>query len=331
MSEKIALIHEEVFQYLLDLHELDNNFLFLPRKYNNKNRFESGYWFIGDDVYLMPSFWQGGDVLRKIHHIGFTILNNGRSYLQLSSKKETRVLPIFKEIIKSIPGIVPDKSPSAINRWYKFSNSNDYMYELRKFLEHDKLVIDKIVKRNKIEQLRMIEPSEFQKYINNIKQFRSQTRVIDEEKEVQKELNKKIFGEFDGIKTFTVSELRIVKAIHGKIIRELIKLLKNYNLILGKDNLRDLYIKDESNNIKVLFELKTDISTSSLYSGIGQLLIYSKDYTVKPKLVFMLPEKIEEKLEKFLNTLGIEILYYNFDIEKELLKVPAIEKYFYIN
>jgi len=327
MSGNIALIHEEVFQFLLDKHELDNNFYFLPRKVNNRDRFNSGYWFIGDDVYLMPTFWQGGDVLRKIHHIGFTILNNGKSYLQLSSKSDTRVLPIFNEIINNIPGIEPDPRPAANNRWYKYSKTNDYMAELEQFLENDKPIIDDIVKGSEIKQLRMIEPAEYQKYINNIHQFRHSPNVILDEEKMQKELNNYTFGEFDGIKTYTVSQLRIVRAIHGKIIRELIQLLKGHNLNLGKDNLRDLYILDDKNKIKVLFELKTDISTSSIYCGLGQLLIYSKDYTNKPRLVFMLPEKLDTNLETFLKSIGIDILYYNFDIENEILTVPTINEY----
>ena len=80
MSKKIALKHEKIFDYLVSLHKKDNNFFFVPRKINNKSRFEERYWFIGNDRYLQVSFWDGGDSKEKIHNVGFVVTDDGSSY-----------------------------------------------------------------------------------------------------------------------------------------------------------------------------------------------------------------------------------------------------------
>ena len=49
-------IHEELFQYLIDINKKDSSVRFSMRKTNRYNRLDDGYWFVGNDKYLQVSF-----------------------------------------------------------------------------------------------------------------------------------------------------------------------------------------------------------------------------------------------------------------------------------
>ena len=60
-----------------------------------------------------------------------------------------------------------------------------------------------------------------------------------------------------------------------------------------------------------VFEIKTDVDSSSLQKGLGQLLLYTLSMTEKPALFLVLPENLDPVLEKKLKSkLNIEILVY---------------------
>ena len=67
-------IHEELFNYLLKKHEVDNSFRFLLRTINKGGRLERGYWFYGTDSVLSLSFWNAFDAKSFYPNIRFEIL-----------------------------------------------------------------------------------------------------------------------------------------------------------------------------------------------------------------------------------------------------------------
>ena len=84
--EKITRIHEKILDHLIRLQKTDTELFFVPRKINNQQRLDKGYWFIGNEYYLHLSFWNGMDWKEKIHNIGFVVLNNGNSYIEISAQ-----------------------------------------------------------------------------------------------------------------------------------------------------------------------------------------------------------------------------------------------------
>lgn len=103
---------------------------------------------------------------------------------------------------------------------------------------------------------------------------------------------------------------------HGIIINTLAGLLKNKGLQVANDRKRDLFtIKD--NKIDKIFEAKTDLANSSIYSAIGQVLMYSAEKELEENMkILVLPEKLNQKAENIISKLGLEVLYFHFDGDK---------------
>jgi len=60
-NEAVQRLHEVLFKNLYERYQENKEFLFTVRQKNNKERLDKGYWFIGDDNYLITSFWSGKD------------------------------------------------------------------------------------------------------------------------------------------------------------------------------------------------------------------------------------------------------------------------------
>ena len=111
---------------------------------------------------------------------------------------------------------------------------------------------------------------------------------------------------------------------HGIIINALAKQLSSRGIPVGNDHKRDLYtIKD--NQIDRVFEAKTDLSNGSIYSAVGQVLMYSVEKGLDDnQKILVLPEKLKASAEKILAKLGLHILYYTF--EDEVVRFVDIDR-----
>ena len=127
MSKKIVSKHEKIFDYLVDLHKKDSNFFFVPRKINNKNRFEERYWFIGNDQYLQVSFWDGGDSKEKIHNIGLVVTNDGSSYIEIAGQDSQEKAEFLRKVVKKLGGF---KKHGNKNKWHRDYEGKNYLENL---------------------------------------------------------------------------------------------------------------------------------------------------------------------------------------------------------
>jgi hypothetical protein len=118
--------------------------------------------------------------------------------------------------------------------------------------------------------------------------------------------------EFSGSKKYKTKKDIDAECNHGLVVNELASYLTKEGYKVGNDTNRDLYIFTGQNRIKTLFEIKTDISTSNIYSGIGQLLLNSLDYEAKPNLVLVLPKEIRHETKDKIAKLGIKILLFGW-------------------
>lgn len=115
--------------------------------------------------------------------------------------------------------------------------------------------------------------------------------------------------EFEGKKTYTVTQKIDAACDHGIIVNRLRQRLRKQGYSTGKDRFRDLYVHRKG-HITSLFEVKPDTSTTSIYSAVGQLLIHSIVQTSQPKLVFVAPEELSGQTRKKLGKIGIDVLSY---------------------
>lgn len=122
---------------------------------------------------------------------------------------------------------------------------------------------------------------------------------------------KDYFPEYFGKKrSYQISSLVQQESRHGELVDKLKTLLVNKHYKVGKDKNRDLYIHN-NNKITSLFEVKTNVLNQSIYSGVGQLLLYKHKLSKSCKLFLVLPEKLNPDIRNTLKLLGIKIIYYN--------------------
>ncbi|MCB0524508.1 MAG: hypothetical protein KDC75_13215 [Phaeodactylibacter sp.] len=102
------------------------------------------------------------------------------------------------------------------------------------------------------------------------------------------------------------------ESYHGIIVNALADKLAERGFVVGNDRKRDLYtIRD--NRIDRIFEAKTALTNSSIYSAIGQVLFYSSEKGLdNNQKILVLPEKLKASAEKIIQRLGLQILYYSF-------------------
>ena len=63
------------------------------------------------------------------------------------------------------------------------------------------------------------------------------------------------------------------KADHGLVVDALEAAVKHAGQRGYNDGARDLFVLDERKRMSVLFEVKTDVTTTSIYTAVGQLLL----------------------------------------------------------
>lgn len=158
-------IHQDVFE-LLELERLQNpNLHYKPRQRNNFDRLSKGYWFIGDDKYLMVGFSEGGDQHEKVHNIGFVVLESEVSYLELSAQ-DNKDDAVFLENIATKLGM---HQMGKKNKWQKYYIDDDYKKSLHYFIVNDLPIINSaIFASTNNTKIQPISEEDFQGYFNNV-------------------------------------------------------------------------------------------------------------------------------------------------------------------
>jgi hypothetical protein len=117
--------------------------------------------------------------------------------------------------------------------------------------------------------------------------------------------------EFEGTKTYTVTRKIDAACDHAIIVNRLRQRLRKEGYSTGKDRFRDLYVH-RNGRITSLFEVKPDTSTTSIYTAVGQLMIYSVVQKTQPKLVFVVPDELTVQTRNKLRKIGIDVLGYRW-------------------
>jgi hypothetical protein len=81
----------------------------------------------------------------------------------------------------------------------------------------------------------------------------------------------------------------VAECYHGLLIEALAKELEERNLKYGNDRLRDLFVVSAKGKVQILFEAKTDLGTSSVYSAVGQLMLHGAAEKLAPKRILVIP------------------------------------------
>ena len=99
---------------------------------------------------------------------------------------------------------------------------------------------------------------------------------------------------------------------HSLVVSELARQVERLGLAVANDRERDLLVYTGSGKLKILFEVKTDLTTSSVYQAVGQLMIHGATEKPVPKRVMVLPGKARGRARSALDRLGIVVLSYKW-------------------
>jgi hypothetical protein len=115
--------------------------------------------------------------------------------------------------------------------------------------------------------------------------------------------------EFAGKKTYTTKARVEANVLHGVVVRHLKVAVEKLGHKAYRDRARDLYLLGLSGKLRALFEVKTDVSTTSVYTAVGQLLMHG-DNGVATRLVAVLPDTIDDARLIRLAGLGIKVVTF---------------------
>jgi hypothetical protein len=98
---------------------------------------------------------------------------------------------------------------------------------------------------------------------------------------------------------------------HGIVVNRLHEALTEAGHNAVNDR-RDLYILD-GDKVTHLFEVKTDLSTTSVYQGVGQLMLHGAALDPVPKRIFVVPGAPDRTTRQALDRLGISVLVFDWE------------------
>ena len=185
MKFDIIDIHKSCLEFLLERQLKDNNFFFVPRKINNKNRLDQGMFFRGNEEYLVLTFWDKSDSKEQIYYINWGCDNNGISSIELTCRDNNGVLPYviaIKEILEST-GRKFDETKK--NRWRFFYPDNEhYLNTLQEFIEKDKPLIDAYLKQHPESGIPLADKTIDDKYVKTLPDYKEYIESIQKSKKI---------------------------------------------------------------------------------------------------------------------------------------------------
>lgn len=114
--------------------------------------------------------------------------------------------------------------------------------------------------------------------------------------------------EFEGRKAYRTADRVEADVRHGAVVRALRDALAAHGVSGWNSQQRDLYVRAADGSMDLLFEVKTDTASTSVYTGIGQLMFHGIGRGVRRVLV--LPAKVPPAIADRVTALGITVLPY---------------------
>jgi hypothetical protein len=114
--------------------------------------------------------------------------------------------------------------------------------------------------------------------------------------------------EFRGNVSYVRREVIDARFSHGHVVDALAKLVGK-RLRAGNDRRRDMYCVTKAGTVRALFEVKTGVTTSDVYAGVGQLMVHGSVLDSASR-VLVLPGEPRDPLRTALQELSITVLTY---------------------
>jgi len=118
----------------------------------------------------------------------------------------------------------------------------------------------------------------------------------------------------DGLGVGGRLEPRVIKRIHGRVVNALAGRLR-----VGANNKDpygtkpDLFLRNKQGHMRLLFEVKISSDSQSMFTAIGQLLVYGANQPKPPKRVLVCPVRPDHpQICKILDEQNIHVVTYDF-------------------
>lgn len=206
MNNKIANLYDVILNFLLNYKkEKASKLTFSLRKRNNKSRLSMGYWFQGADHYIFLPFYKKGDSNNKTKTIGFVVGidgkgNPGSNHLELAypAEKEEKFLNFYEELIAVFEQKLDITFKALSDKKYQYYfPSVDTLKNIEFFLEHQKPLIDHLIRKHELEEDFFIKEENFQKTLKRVEEVKATgVKTFSEEEELNEERIKKYLKEF---------------------------------------------------------------------------------------------------------------------------------------
>lgn len=159
-------------------------------------------------------------------------------------------------------------------------------------------------------------PRQISHFVKEVDRFKKAV-VSKKNQEVSEPLNGPTFDpEFSGKRKGYKPEGPIEsKCYHGQIVSALNNELESLGFQTANDRSRDLYVYNKKKHMDILFEVKTDLSSSSIYSSIGQLMYHGASQESIPRRVLVVPGAPSKITRKILRKLKIRIIEFSWQEE----------------
>lgn len=316
MKTDILQVHKNCLDFLLEWQMEHDNFYFVPRKINKKNRLEQGMYFRGNEDYMVLSFWNNADTKEYIYNINWSCDTDGVSSIELSCRDNDITLPhviAVKDIIESTGKKFKETKQ---NRWrYFYPDKTNYLDTLKDFILNEKPLIDKYLSEHPESGIPLADKELNDKYVTTLPGYKGYIETIQKSKKTGAVKVKAS----DYIMTFQ----------HNELSNAMVEYLKNngYQNVKAEDNYVDITCNDSSGK-KIFFELKSvQTVKAAIREALGQLMEYNHypNDNRADKLIIVTAHKPEKEDIQYLTGLRtiykIPVFYQQFDMkEKKLSK-----------
>ncbi len=142
----ILVLHNQVFDFLSEWSDSipssssENRFFYIRTR--EDERFNKGYWFLGDENYLAISFWQGGDALSKTPNIYIAVTFRGGIDACLVARDSDNKKMYFEKLVHYLNGYTSNKDKSLWKKQLAKSVDNNLFKVISEFIKTDKTIID---------------------------------------------------------------------------------------------------------------------------------------------------------------------------------------------
>lgn len=193
LEKDIIPIHERILLFLEKERKKDKGLTYKLRTKNNNNRLEKGFWFLGNENYLVVSFWDGMDWKNKTPNIYLTCEPSGKFSLVFTSRDSSVKADFLRNLASIIPGFKQKKTQGeSIAYWEKIlsypEDRKPFLDVLDEFLKTDKKIIDTFIsnevelKKKDLDGINFVPPKDFNKNLRRIKDYRKNIENIPQHK-----------------------------------------------------------------------------------------------------------------------------------------------------